>query len=234
MSVNPKEDTVSQEPSPAELANLLREIRSCRICRDAPRGRPLPHEPRPVLQAGEGGAPLWICGQAPGTRVHASGRPFTDASGERLRHWLGIGEATFYDPAQVAVIPMGFCFPGQDAKGGDLPPRPECAAVWHGPLLSALPAPRLIVALGLYAQRHHLARAGRPNLIGKTLGETVERWETCLAETRIIPLPHPSWRNQAFARRNPWFEATLLPVLRAKVRVIIGPPTGGPDAEPDT
>ena len=154
------------------LATLVEEIRACRICRDAPRyGAPLPHEPRPVFQVSPS-ARICIAGQAPGVRVHASGRPYTDPSGVRLRSWLGIGEDVFYDPEIVAVAAMGFCFPGLDAKGGDLPPRRECAELWRKRMFAALPNLELILLVGQYAQKWHLGS----KLVGKSLSETVARW----------------------------------------------------------
>ncbi len=154
------------------LAALVEEIRACRVCRDAPRyGAPLPHEPRPVFQVSPS-ARICIAGQAPGVRVHASGRPYTDPSGVRLRNWLGIGEDVFYDSRIVAVAAMGFCFPGLDAHGGDLPPRRECAELWRKPMFAALPNLELILLVGQYAQTWHLG----PKSIGKSLSETVARW----------------------------------------------------------
>ena len=200
-----------------QLAALLDAIRACRICRDAPLGAPLPHEPRPVLRIGDGTAPILICGQAPGTKVHQSGIPFDDASGDTLRSWLGIDRDAFYDPSRVAVVPMGFCFPGQDAKGGDLPPRRECALTWHPRLFAMMPEPAILIALGLHAQRFHLARLGRPDLMGRTLGDTVSNWRVIVSQTRLMPMPHPSWRNRAWASRNPWFGDELLPELRRRV-----------------
>ncbi|HEV2556910.1 MAG TPA: uracil-DNA glycosylase family protein [Bosea sp. (in: a-proteobacteria)] len=202
------------------LEALLAELRACRICRDAPlRGRPLPHEPRPVIQA-SATARLCIAGQAPGTRVHASGQPFTDPSGVRLRGWLGLDESRFYDAAKVAIVPMGHCFPGLDAKGGDRPPRSECAPVWRERVFAALPAVELVLAIGRYAQLWHLREVA-----GGTLSETVADWRTIWARPdrpRILPLPHPSWRNNAWLRRNPWFEAELVPVLREEVARLVG------------
>ena len=142
------------------LDDLLHELRACRVCRDAPRYLPpMPHQPRPVIQAGAT-ARLCIASQAPGTRVHASGRPFTDASGNRLRDWLGLDSETFYDPARVAIVPMGHCFPGQDAKGGDLPPRRECAPIWRERVFAALP--RLPRRAALFAADAASAEAGDP------------------------------------------------------------------------
>jgi uracil-DNA glycosylase len=202
------------------LEALLAELRACRVCRDAPlRGRPLPHEPRPVIQA-SATARLCIAGQAPGTRVHASGQPFTDPSGVRLRGWLGLDESRFYDAAKVAIVPMGHCFPGLDAKGGDRPPRSECAPVWRERVFAALPAVELVLAIGRYAQLWHLREVA-----AGTLSETVADWRTIWARPdrpRILPLPHPSWRNNAWLRRNPWFEAELVPVLREEVARLVG------------
>jgi uracil-DNA glycosylase len=198
---------------PESLARLSAKIKVCRICLETPQGRPLPHEPRPVFQVSST-ARLLIVGQAPGTRVHASGRPFTDPSGVRLRQWLGIDETLFYDERQVAIVPMGFCFPGQDEKGADLPPRPECAPAWRARLLSHLQAIRLIICLGRPAQHWHLGE-----LAGADLTETVGNWRRGLAlHPKVLPLPHPSWRNNAWLKKNPWFAEELLPVLREEIR----------------
>jgi uracil-DNA glycosylase len=197
------------------LDALLQELRACRVCRDAPwRGPPLPHEPRPVIQA-SATARLCIAGQAPGTRVHASGRPFTDPSGVRLRQWLDLDEARFYDASRVAIVPMGHCFPGLDAKGSDLPPRAECAPLWRDRILAALPSVELVLAIGQYAQAWHLGAAR-----GGTLSQTVAQWRAILdrpARPRVIPLPHPSWRNNGWLRNHPGFGQELLPVLRLEV-----------------
>ncbi len=200
------------------LSELERRIRACRICREQPEIAPLPHDPRPVLQVSTT-ARLVICGQAPGTRVHASGRPFTDPSGDRLRAWTGLNAVNFYDANQVAIVPMGFCFPGLDAKGSDLPPRPECAKTWHADVFAALPQVELVLLVGQYAQRWHLG-SGCP----ATVTETVAAWAQILTRSgspNCIPLPHPSWRNSGWLKRHPWFEAELLPVLRAHVRAAI-------------
>ncbi len=201
-----------------ELAALIGNIRACRICRDRPRGKPLPHEPRPVVRVSSS-ARICLCGQAPGTRVHASGLPFSDPSGERLRAWLGVTAEEFYDVSRVGFIPMGFCFPGHDAHGGDLPPRRECAQQWRGPLFEALPQFELIVLIGSHAQRWHL-REG----VGKGMTTTVRNWRA-YAERQdgpmLIPLPHPSWRNSGWLKRNPWFEAEALPFLRGEVRRLL-------------
>ena len=200
----------------SSLAALAKDICACRVCRDGPRyGAPLAHEPRPVFQI-SASARLCIAGQAPGVRVHASGRPYTDPSGVRLRGWLGIGEDIFYDSKIVAVAAMGFCFPGYDAKGGDLPPRRECAELWRKPMFALLPNLELILLVGQYAQKWHLGAKAT----GGTLSETVARWRDIYQSTdrpRLMPLPHPSWRNNAWLQRNPWFETELLPVLRADI-----------------
>jgi uracil-DNA glycosylase len=202
----------------AELNDVLAAIRVCRYCVETPQGNPLPHEPRPVLRA-SATARLAVCSQAPGTRVHASGRPFTDPSGDRLRTWMGVTPDEFYDEARVAIVPMGFCFPGHDAKGGDLPPRRECASLWHRKLFAVLPQIELVLAVGAYAQAFHLGEDK-----GNTLQETMLRWREHLKSgglPRVLPLPHPSWRNNAWLKRNPWFEAELLPVLRREVRRLL-------------
>ena len=192
------------------LDTLVARVRACRLCRDRPRGAPLPHEPRPVLQV-SATARLLVAGQAPGTKVHASGRPFTDPSGERLRAWMGIGPEVFYDASRVAIAPMGLCFPGQDARGADLPPRPECAPMWREELMNALPRIELVLAIGQYAQKWHLGARMKRNM---TL--TVKNWREYFetGEPRVIPLPHPSWRNNGWLKKNPCFEAEVLPVLR--------------------
>lgn len=201
-----------------ELDRLLAAIRSCRYCVETPQGRPLPHEPRPVLRASST-ARLAVCSQAPGTKVHLSGTPFTDASGDRLRDWMGVSPQEFYDEARVAIIPMGFCFPGQDENGADLPPRRECAPLWHRKLFATLPQVELVLAIGSYAQRFHLGEAAGP-----TLQETMLTWRRHLKRKqrpRVLPLPHPSWRNNAWLKQNPWFETELLPVLRREVRALL-------------
>lgn len=201
------------------LDKLTAEIRACRICRDSPRGKPLPHEPRPVFRVSPT-ARIGVFGQAPGTRVHTSGVPFSDPSGVRLRQWMGVSDDEFYDVRRIAIIPMGFCFPGLDAKGGDLPPRAECAPLWRARLLAQLPKLELGLLVGQYAQAWHLGsrQAG-------TLAGTVGDWRaiTSLAEgaMRLWPLPHPSWRNNAWLKKNPWFDGELVPALRRDVRSIL-------------
>jgi uracil-DNA glycosylase len=198
------------------LDRLLRDIARCRLCVDRPRGISLPHEPRPVLQVARS-ARLLIAGQAPGARVHLSGKPFTDPSGDRLRAWLEIDEETFYDATKVAILPMGLCFPGLSANGADLPPRRECAPAWRGPLLAELREIRLILAVGLHAQRWHLGPSA-----GAGMTATVENWRQGLeCQPPVIPLPHPSWRNTGWLKRHPWFTEELLPELRRRVHLVL-------------
>jgi uracil-DNA glycosylase len=201
----------------SSLNRLLTQVRACRLCVEATEGAPLPHEPRPVLRVSTT-ARLAIVGQAPGTRVHASGIPFTDPSGVRLREWMGVTPEEFYDLKRVAVIPMGFCYPGQDAAGADLPPRPECAPHWRTRLLAQLPQIELMLLVGGYGQRWHLGPPVR------SVTATVEDWRAVLGANdgpRYLPLPHPSWRNNGWLKRHPWFEAELLPVLRKEVRSLL-------------
>ena len=185
-------------PSPRALNALVADIRACRLCRDTPQGAPLPHEPRPVLRVSTT-ARIGVFGQAPGTRVHASGTPFTDPSGVRLRQWMGVTDDEFYDVARIAIIPMGFCFPGLDTKGGDLPPRRECAPQWRARLMTALPNLELMLLVGQYAQRWR-------EIVARPVGPV------------MVPLPHPSWRNNAWIKERPGFDAELLPWLRNAVR----------------
>lgn len=202
-----------------ELENFAARVRACRICVENPVGQPLPHEPRPVLRPSSS-ARILIASQAPGTKVHMSGMPFTDASGDRLRNWLGVSSEEFYDTTKFAIVPMGFCFPGQDAKGSDLPPRRECAAAWRAPLMALMPHIDLVLTIGLYAQSWHMGAARRPSLT-----ETVMDWRTIWdAPTipKVLPLPHPSWRNTGWLKRNPWFEMDLLPFLRSEIRYRLG------------
>ncbi len=197
-----------------DLESLASRIRACRICRDTPDGKPLPHEPRPVVVASPA-ARILIAGQAPSLRVHETGVPFNDRSGDRLRDWLGVSRETFYDPRNFAIVPMGFCFPGCDAKGSDLPPRCECAPAWRGALMAAMPQVELVLTVGQYAQAWHLGGARRDSLT-----QTVAGWRTFLGAPgvpRHLPLPHPSWRNSGWLKRHPWFEAELLPVLRREI-----------------
>lgn len=191
------------------LATLLDEIGQCRLCAaDLPRG------PRPVLQCSPD-AVILIAGQAPGRKVHASGIPFDDASGDRLRHWMGIERELFYDPSRIAILPMGFCYPGS-ARSGDLPPRPECAATWRARLLARLPRLRLTLVLGQYAQGWHFEDSA-VSLTGR-----VQAWRAHWPHK--IPLPHPSPRNNRWLKQNPWFESDLVPQLQARVNLLINHP----------
>lgn len=193
------------------LEDLLVNIRACRICEAH-----LPLGPRPVLTATRS-ARLLIAGQAPGRKVHMSGVPWDDASGARLRDWLGIDSETFYDPTQVAIVPIGFCYPGK-AGSGDAPPRPECRANWHPRLLPLLPEIRLNILIGQYAQAYFLGPSRPGNLTA-----TMRQWRDFLP--RYLPLPHPSPRNVAWFKANPWFEGEVLPELREQVRQLLGSPT---------
>lgn len=185
------------------LPLLLSDIRACRLCESH-----LPHGPRPVVQAAPSSR-LLIVGQAPGRRVHDTGIPWNDPSGDRLRDWLNLPRDVFYDPLQVAIAPTAFCYPGK-GKSGDLPPRPECAPAWHPQLLAALPNVRLTLLIGRHAQEFYLRDNGKP-----TLTATVAAFEDYLP--KYFPLPHPSPRNQAWWKANPWFERDVLPELRARV-----------------
>ncbi len=193
---------------PADFASLLAEIRACTIC--AP---DLPLGPRPVLRASPT-ARIMIIGQAPGTKVHESGVPWDDASGNRLREWLGLDAETFYDEARIAIVPSGFCYPGRLERGGDLPPRPECAPRWHPPLLDAMPNIALTLLVGLYAQAYYLGKRRR-----KTLTETVQAWRDYLP--KYFPTPHPSWRSANWLKKNQWFEAETLPEIRQRVQALL-------------
>ncbi len=194
--------------SEAKLAETLRAARACTLC-----AAHLPLGPRPVVRA-KAAARLLLIGQAPGTRVHESGVPWDDRSGDRLRDWLGIDRDSFYDEARVAIVPMGFCYPGVVPRGGDKPPRPECAPAWHPPILAALPNIELTLLIGQYAQNHYLGKERK-----KTLRETVRAWASYGPAT--LPLPHPSWRNTGWLKKNPWFESDLLPVLRERVSALL-------------
>lgn len=189
------------------LKTLLADVRACTLC-----AKDLPLGPRPVLQL-HASARILVAAQAPGRKVHETGLPFNDASGDRLRDWLGITREVFYDPTQLAIVPMGFCFPGT-GKSGDLPPRPECAPQWRGRLLQHLRQLQLTLVIGRYAQAYHLPGTHA------TLTELVRDWRSHWPT--VVPLPHPSPRNNLWLRRNPWFEAELLPQLRARVATVLG------------
>ena len=190
------------------LAGLLKAVRACHACEAH-----LPHGVRPVLQAGSS-ARILIVGQAPGARVHASGVPWDDKSGERLRRWMGVDAATFYDAARVAIVPMAFCYPGR-GPSGDLPPRRECAALWLDQVLAKLPKIELTLLIGGYAQTHFLRRTGHTSLTA-----TTRDWRALAP--RVIPLPHPSPRNIAWFQANPWFDDELVPVLQQSVHRLVG------------
>ena len=189
--------------------SLLAEVRSCTLC-----AIHLPHGVRPILQV-HPQARILIAGQAPGSKVHVSGIPFDDASGARLREWMGVSSEVFYNPQQVALLPMGFCFPGA-GRSGDLPPRPECAPAWRARLLECLQQLELTLVLGRCAQAYHLGRA----FVSVT--DTVQAWRT--SWPRVVPLPHPSPRNNLWLRRNLWFETELLPALRGHIASILSRP----------
>lgn len=190
------------------LKTLLTEIRACRICEAH-----LPLGPRPVLVA-DVSAPILIAGQAPGTKVHASGIPWDDPSGDRLRDWLGVDKETFYNPKYFAIVPQGFCYPGKLAKGGDAPPRPECAQTWHPRLIPLLENVRLTLAVGQYAHKYYLSSMRK-----KTLTETVASYRNYTPD--LLPLPHPSWRVVGWMKKNDWFEREVIPELRARVQVLL-------------
>lgn len=190
------------------LEAVLSDIAACRAC--AP---DLPHEPRPVVRVGEA-TRLLICGQAPGRRVHESGMPFTDASGDRLRSWMGVDAQTFYGRPEIGVAAMAFCFPGTNPKGGDFPPPPRCAALWRPQLLAQLPKVELTLLVGGYAQAWALGGRMKANMT-----ETVRAWRDYAPD--YLPMPHPSWRNTGWLRRNPWFEAEVIPFLRKRVEGIL-------------
>jgi uracil-DNA glycosylase len=196
--------------SPVDIEALHHDIAACRLCLDHPVGKPLPHAPRPVAVL-SATARILIAGQAPGLKVHESGIPFDDASGDRLRQWLGVDREKFYDPDKFAIVGMGFCFPGYDAHGSDLPPRRECAPAWRARVLAAMPQVELVLAVGGYAQAWHLGlKRGTP------MTGTVRDWRRHL-EKGVLPLPHPSWRNTSWIRKNPWFETDLVPELQRQV-----------------
>ena len=194
-----------------ELISLLEEVRACRLCEEQ-----LPLGANPVVRAAES-ARLLIIGQAPGTHVHETGIPWNDPSGDRLRDWLGIDRETFYDETRIAIIPMGFCYPGR-GSGGDLPPRPECAPAWHARLLQFLPNLQLTLLVGQYAQRYYLPRELFPR--GNSLTENVRNFRDALPGG-FFPLPHPSPRNTLWLRQRPWFEAEVVSELRRRVKKIL-------------
>ncbi len=189
------------------MDKLLSDIRACEICKAN-----LPLGPRPVVSANRE-AKIVIIGQAPGTKVHASGIPWDDASGKQLRKWLDITDELFYDETKIAIVPMGFCYPGK-GKSGDLPPRPECAPLWHEPLFDGMPNLKSIILIGQYAQKYYLK-----NTIKKNLTETVRAYQEYLPT--YFPLPHPSPRNRFWLTKNPWFQDQVVPILQQKIKEII-------------
>ncbi len=190
------------------LPDLLTEIRACSLCAEH-----LPLGPRPVLRAAAT-ARILIVGQAPGTRVHESGIPWDDRSGERLRGWMDVDEKTFYDESRIAIVPMAFCYPGRDNRGGDLPPRPECADQWHARLHALLPHIGLTILAGAYAHKRYLGGGAK-----KTVTETVRA--RAGYRPGYLPTPHPSWRTSGWEKRNPWFADRVLPELRRRVRELL-------------
>ena len=197
------------------LENLLAEVRACDHCKDLPLG------PRPVVQI-SASASLLIIGQAPGTRVHETGIPWNDPSGDRLRDWMAVARDTFYKASRIAIMPMGFCYPGR-GKSGDLPPRRECAPRWHPSLLSTMPELKLILLVGSYAQKHYLGKGdsdNKPRISNISVAERIRRWP--VATSRYFPLVHPSPRNRRWLDQNPWFELEILPVLKQRVAEVIG------------
>jgi uracil-DNA glycosylase len=201
--------TPADPDQPEGLGRLVEKVQACTVC-----AANLPHSPRPVLQVSPT-ARLLIVGQAPGRRVHETGIPWNDPSGDLLRQWLGMTREQFYDAARIAIVPTGLCYPGT-AKGGDLPPRPECAPLWHPQLIQAMPQIRLTLLIGAYAQAYYLGRRR-----GRTLADTVAGWREF--PPSLFPLPHPSPRNRLWLKRNPWFETEVLPALRERVGAALAP-----------
>lgn len=196
-----------------EFDRLVSKAQACTVC-----AANLPHPPRPVLRVSPT-ARLLIVGQAPGRRVHETGIPWNDPSGDQLRAWLEMTRDEFYDASRIAIVPTGLCYPGT-VKGSDLPPRPECAPLWHPPLRAAMPGIRLTLLIGAYAQRYYLGKR-----CGRTLAETVHAWRDCLPEH--FPLPHPSPRNRLWFKRHPWFEQEVLPALREWVGAVLAADDNG-------
>jgi uracil-DNA glycosylase len=191
--------------------DLVARIEGCRLCADRFAETATGHAPRPVVWF-RPGARILVAGQAPGARVHASGRPFDDPSGDRLRDWMGVDRDTFYDRDRVAVVPMAFCFPGYDARGSDIPPPAICARTWHETVMAHFDGVPLTLLVGGYAHRWHMG--GRTPVTARVAG-----WRD--HAPAVFPLPHPSWRNTGWLRRNPWFEAELLPVLRTRIEEVL-------------
>lgn len=193
------------------MTDVISELQACQICAGRFAATATAHCPRPVVWF-EPQARILIAGQAPGMKVHRSGKPFTDASGDRLRRWMGVSADTFYDRSRIAIVPMAFCFPGYSAQGHDLPPPPICRRTWHDRVMQVLPAIRLRVIVGSYAARYHTGTTS-------ALTEAVRNWSQGPENTFV--LPHPSWRNTGWLKRNPWFDADVLPRLQRRVREIL-------------
>jgi len=204
-----------------DFAAFRYSLTKCDICHARFAATNTSHEPRPIVWFAPE-ARVLIAGQAPGMRVHQSGKPFTDPSGDRLRNWMGIGEDTFYDLSRIAIVPMAFCFPGYNEKGADLPPPPVCAKTWHDRILRRLPNIELMLLAGGHAQKHYLGASASGGVT-----RTVEAWR--VHAPHVFPLPHPSWRNNAWIMKNPWFETELLPALRSRLKEVLDPkgPPGG-------
>ena len=200
---------IETTPEDQELAEIEVEVKACRHCELA-----LPHGPRPVIQV-DSRAKILIAGQAPGSKVHASGIPFDDASGDRLREWMGLDKSLFYNPEQIAILPMGFCYPGK-GKSGDLPPRDECAPLWRQKLLDKMPDIQLTIVIGKYAMDWHPTGSTKKNLT-----DTVKNWLNSDDNQAIVPMPHPSPRNNIWLKRNSWFEERLVPLLRQRVQAAL-------------
>lgn len=201
--------TMTHARLPIAFSSLVEEARACTLC-----AAHLPLAPRPIFQL-DPRARILIAGQAPGRKAHDSGVPFSDPSGDRLRAWLGVNKEVFYDASRIAILPMGFCFPGT-GTGGDLPPRPECAATWRAKLLTCLPSIELTLVIGSYAQTWHL-----PDAKGQSVTEIVSSWRSHWPQT--LPAPHPSPRNQRWLKANPWFETEVIPVLQSRVARLLAP-----------
>lgn len=201
------------------MEKLFNEIKNCKICIDNPEKKELPHAPNPVVVMSNN-AKIVICGQAPGNKVNQSGIPFTDPSGDRLREWLGVDEDSFYNSGNFSIVPMGFCFPGLDNKGGDLPPRKECAKKWHGRVFEVMPQLDLYLLVGGYAQKYHLGKR-----VQKSVTETVVSWKSYIQNPidgkRFLPLPHPSWRNTGWIKKHEFFSEELLPFLKNEVKNLL-------------
>jgi uracil-DNA glycosylase len=197
----------------SDTAALEELIGGCRLCAERFAATRSAHVPRPVLRL-SAVAPVLIAGQAPGARVHATGLPFDDRSGDRLRDWMGVSRAAFYDRSRFAIVPMAFCFPGYDERGADLPPPPVCARTWRARALAAMPQVRLTLLVGGHAQRWHLGAAAAGGVTA-----TVAAWRSFGPDT--IPLPHPSWRNTGWLKRHPWFEAEMVPELRRRIAALV-------------